>query len=87
MKRPELYIINPKLYLASDIDPLLDELERLKEEANPVKIEPLRSKRCVAYYSLKGNGLFAYKVEFKGKHLKWVDTREDAEYLLKLIDN
>jgi hypothetical protein len=35
MKRPELYIINPKLYLATDIDPLLDELEQLKAEKKP----------------------------------------------------
>lgn len=92
MKRPKRYsswdLIDGELvYKLKDIDPLLVELERLKALEKPAKIEPVRSKRCVAYYSLQGNGLFAYKVEFKGKHLKWVETREDAEYLINLIDH
>lgn len=77
MKRPKKYQAgqlmwceDTNVYKATDIDPLIDELERLKALEKPAKIEPLRSKRCVAYYSLQGNGLFAYKVEFKGKHLK-----------------
>jgi hypothetical protein len=94
MKRPIKYQAGQILiseydrtvYRATDIDPLLDQLELFREELKLEKVIPIRSQRCVAYYCPKGNKKLSYKVEFKGKHLRWLDNREDVEYLLKLID-
>jgi hypothetical protein len=48
--------------------------------------EPIRGKRCVAYYGMQGKGARAWKVEINGTHLKWVNTREEVETLIKIIE-
>jgi hypothetical protein len=47
--------------------------------------QPIRGKNTVGYYCQKEKGVKKWKVEFKGKHFKWVEHPNEVFEIIKFL--